>query len=52
MRITVGGIANPALIKRTYDDIEQILRSNQILYKETETHTEAGTFKSFSIETR
>ena len=49
-QISIGGIADPAGIKRTYEDIERILHSNKQPYKEVETRTEQGTFKSFVIE--
>lgn len=51
VEITIGGISDPGAIKRTYDDIEKILRGNKQSYKEVETKTEAGTFKSYVIET-
>ena len=50
VQISIGGISNPADVQRTYEDIERILHSNKQPYKEVETRTEQGTFKSFVIE--
>ncbi len=49
-KVTIGGITDPATIKRTYDDIEAIFKSNQTKFKIHEEHTPAGTFKSYSVE--
>jgi hypothetical protein len=50
-KITIGGIADPALIERNYEDVERILRANKLDYKIFETKTVAGTFKSYTVET-
>lgn len=48
-KITLGGVSNPD-VKRTYEDIVAILHSQQQPYKEFETKTKEGKFKSFVIE--
>ena len=50
LRVTVGGIADPSLIDRNYEDIRRILLENRQPFKEVETKTESGSFKSFTIE--
>lgn len=51
LKITVGGVSDPALIERNYEDIKRILHSNQQPYQEIETKTPQGTLKSFTIIT-
>jgi len=48
--VTIGGVTDPSEIKRTYDDIEAIFKSNQTNYKIYEEHTPNGTFKSYTVE--
>ena len=50
-KITVGGIQDPAEIKRTYDDIEEILGKNQIPFKTHEVDSPSGKFRSYSVST-
>ena len=49
-KVTIGGIQDPAEIKRSYEDIERILKGNNHPYREYETKTDQGTFKSFVVE--
>lgn len=51
IRITVGGILDQATVKRTYDDIEAIFKSNNESFKTFEEKTENGTFKSYVVST-
>ena len=48
--IRIGEVTDPAKIKRTYEDIRSILRSEASTWKELETKDENGNFKSLTIE--
>lgn len=50
-KVSIGGIQDPATIKRTYDDIEKIFKSNEVNFKTHEEHTPSGTFKSYTVST-
>ena len=50
-KVTIGGIQDPAEIKRSYDDIERIFKSNEKTFKVTEEHNPNGTFKTYTAET-
>ena len=39
-------------VKRSYDDIEATFKSNEADFKVHEEHTEAGTFKTYIVETK
>ncbi len=49
--MTLGGITDPGLIERSYEDLNKILKSNPDNYKVTETRDENGKFESFIVET-
>lgn len=49
--ITIGGITDPADIKRSYDDIERILHVSNIPYQTHEVDTADGKFCSYSVST-
>ena len=50
-KVSIGGVTDPSTIKRTYEDIEAIFRSNEATFKTFEEKTPAGTFKSYVVET-
>ena len=49
--MTIGGVTDPALIERTYEDIDKIFKANPGAYKVKEERTPEGKFKSFIVET-
>jgi hypothetical protein len=49
--ITIGGVTDPADIHRTYEDIDNIFKSNPEKFKIHETRDENGRFKSYSVST-
>lgn len=49
-RVTLGGISNPALLNRTYDDIEKILGLHNQKFKTHEESNPDGTFRSYTVE--
>lgn len=51
VKITIGGVVDPASIKRTYDDIDKIFKSNPDTYKVKEERDAEGKFKSFTVTT-
>lgn len=50
-KVTIGGITDPETIKRSYEDIEKILKGSRLKYKEHEEKTPDGKFKSYSVST-
>ena len=50
-KVSIGGIQDPAQIKRTYDDIEKIIGGNNLPFKTYEEKTSTGTFLSYRVET-
>lgn len=51
IKITIGKILDPSMVKRTYDDIEDIFKSHEESFKTFEEKTEHGTFKSYIVST-
>ena len=51
MTITIGGITDPALIERTYEDIDKIFKSQPEKFKVKEFRDSEGKFKSMIVET-
>jgi len=49
--VTIGGISDPALVERTYKDIDAIFKSNPDNYKVHEERYPDGKFKQFTVET-
>ena len=49
--MSIGGITDSAEIKRTYEDIDRIFKSNPGNFKVTEEKDEHGKFKRFVVET-
>lgn len=43
---------DPDIVKRSYDDIENIIRGYNLPYKTHEETGPDGKFKSYSVETR
>lgn len=50
VRITIGEVTDPATIKRTYEDIDEIFKSNPDSFTVKEERDEKGRFKSFVVE--
>ena len=50
-KVTIGGVLNPEDIKRTYEDIDKVFKSNPGKHKVHDEHDENGKFKSFIVET-
>ena len=49
-KVSIGGIQNPAQVERTYEDIEKIIRGNNLPFKTHEEKTSTGTFRSYIVE--
>jgi len=49
--VTIGGVTDPETIKRSYEDIEAIFKSNELKFKTYEEKTPDGKFKSYIVET-
>ena len=50
-KVSIGGITDPAQIKRTYEDIDRIFKSNNKDFKVYEEKSKDGKFKSFTVTT-
>ena len=50
-KVTIGSVSDPALVKRTYDDIDAIFKSNPGDYKVEEERDSNGHFKSYIVST-
>lgn len=51
IKVTIGGIVDPSTIKRTYEDIDKIVKSNPDSFKVKEERDSSGHFKSFIVST-
>jgi len=49
-KVTIGAVTDPRTIARTYEDIEAILKSNKVSYRETLERRPDGKFKSYKVE--
>mgnify|MGYP001612338364 CR=1 FL=1 len=51
IKVTIGGIKDPSMIKRTYDDVDKIFKSNPEEFYVEEEKTSDGKFKAFHVST-
>ena len=49
--VTIGGVTDPSEVKRTYDDIEAIFKSNEQTFKTHETDDAMGHFRTYTVST-
>lgn len=50
-KVTIGGVSDPAMTERTYEDIDKIFKSNPGDYHVKEERDANGKFQSFHVST-
>lgn len=50
-KVTIGGITDPSMIERTYQDVDKIIKSNPESFYTKEERDESGGFKAYHVST-
>ena len=49
--VTIGGVVDPAMIERTYEDIDRIIKSNPEAFHMKEERDKEGKFIAYHVST-